>query len=87
MNSEQIWKIEIGTMNVVDEIEKIYNALNDYLQLGVNYPSWLKGIYPVSETAEMGIKEKNLFILKIENKIAGSIILNHKQEKHIIKLL
>ena len=33
MNSEQIWKIEIGTMNVVDEIEKIYRLSSIRCQL------------------------------------------------------
>lgn len=74
-------KIELGTLNDINELENVYNDLNDHLQLGINYPGWLKGVYPVRETAEIGIREGNLFTLKIEGKIAGSVILNHKQEK------
>lgn len=74
-------KIEIGTIDDINALEEIYNDLNDYLHLGINYPGWLKGVYPVRETAETGIKEGNLFTLRIGNRIAGSIILNHKQEE------
>lgn len=82
MKSEfEIWNIEAGTLNDVDELEKLYNDLNDYLQSGINYSGWRKGIYPVRETAEIGIEEENLFNLRVEGKIVGSIILNHKQEE------
>lgn len=75
------WKIEAGTTRDLDELEKIYNDVNDYLQQGINYPGWLKGIYPVREDAEIGIMENTLFTLKVGGNIAGSIILNHKHEK------
>jgi len=77
----EIWNIETGTMNDIDELEKLYNDLNEYLQLEINYPGWIKGVYPVRETAETGIKEENLFILRVGGRIAGAIILNHKQEE------
>ncbi len=81
MNNEAIWKIKPGTPSHIDELERLYNDLNDHLELGVNYPGWLKGVYPVREDAKIGIDEETLFTLKIGNKIAGSIILNHNQEK------
>ena len=73
--------IELGTMADVDELEKLYDDVNDYFQTGFNYPGWLKGIYPVRETAIAGIADGNLFTLKIGNRIAGSVILNHKPEE------
>lgn len=76
-----ICNIENGTINDIDELEKLYNKINDYLTSGINYPGWLKGVYPIRETAETGIKENNLFVLRVEDKIIGSIILNHKQEE------
>lgn len=82
MKSEfEIWNIETGTLSDIDDLEKLYNDINDYLQIKINYAGWRKGIYPVRETAEAGIEEANLFILRVEGKIAGSIILNHKQEE------
>ena len=73
-------KIEIGSEKDIKQLEKLYDDLNDYLNANINYPGWIKGIYPVRETAETAIKEKTLFTLKIDNIIAGSIILNQKPE-------
>ena len=72
--------IEKGTTEDVDELENLYDALNDHLSRAVNYPGWIKGIYPVRETAEDAIKEGSLFVLRIDGLIAGSIILNHTPE-------
>jgi len=73
--------IEMGTMAEADALEKLYDDLNDYFQSGFNYPGWLKGVYPVRETAIAGIADGSLFTLKIRNRIAGSVILNHKPEE------
>ncbi|KPU45863.1 putative acetyltransferase [Oxobacter pfennigii] len=72
--------IEKGSINDIDQLENLYDNLNDYLAQGINYPGWAKGIYPVRETAVNGIESNSLFILKIDNEIAGSVILNHKPE-------
>lgn len=72
--------IEKGTVNNIDELEILYNNLNDYLEAHVNYPGWIKHIYPVRETAVSGIEADNLFVLKIDGVIAGSVILNHEPE-------
>lgn len=72
--------IEKGTVDDIDELENLYDSLNDYLELGTNYAGWAKGIYPIRETAVSGIQNNNLFVLKMDNKIAGSIILNHEPE-------
>lgn len=72
--------IEKGTINDIDELENLYDNLNDYLTLGTNYPGWAKGIYPIRETAVCGIQNNDLLILKMNNEIAGSIILNHVPE-------
>lgn len=72
--------IEKGTVDDIDELENLYDSLNDYLELGTNYAGWAKGIYPIRETAVSGIQNNNLFVLKMDNKIAGSIILNHESE-------
>jgi len=72
--------IEKGTINDIDELENLYDNLNDYLKLGINYPGWAKGIYPIRETAVCGIQNSNLFVFRMNNEIAGSIILNHEPE-------
>jgi ribosomal protein S18 acetylase RimI-like enzyme len=69
-----------GKEKDLDELEILYNDTNDFLNSNVNYPGWQRGIYPVRETANTDINERNLFVAKIDNKICGSIILNHKPE-------
>ncbi|EPY2303237.1 TPA: GNAT family N-acetyltransferase [Clostridium sporogenes] len=71
---------ELGKVNDIDELEQLYNDLNDYLAKGVNYPGWIKGIYPVRQNAIDGIKHGNLYVLKYNGKIIGSVILNHEPE-------
>lgn len=73
--------IEKAGLEDLNELECLYNELNDYLSKHINYPGWIKGIYPVRETAENGINEDSLFILRKNDIIAGSVILNHEPEK------
>ncbi len=73
--------IERGTINDIDELEILYDELNDYLESTINYPGWIKGIYPIRKHAEKGIREQNIFVLKIGNTIAGSVILSHEPEE------
>lgn len=72
--------IEKGTINDIDELEDLYNDLNDYLESNINYPGWIKHIYPIRQTALDGIQDDGLFVLKTAERIIGSIILNHKPE-------
>ncbi len=71
---------ELGKTQDIDELEQLYNELNDHLAEGVNYPGWIKGIYPVRENAINGVKNNNLFVVRHEGKIVGSIILSHEPE-------
>lgn len=73
--------IEKGTTKDIDELEKLYDDLNEYLESNINYPGWIKGIYPIRQTAINGIAKNNLFILRIDNEIAGSVILSHEPEE------
>lgn len=72
--------IESGKASDIDELEKLYDDLNDYLSKGINYPGWLKGVYPVKKNAIDGIEHGKLYAAKHNGKIAGSLILSHKPE-------
>jgi len=50
------------------------------LAAGVNYPGWIKDIYPIRQNAIDGIKSNNLYVAKQNGEIIGSIILNHEPE-------
>lgn len=73
--------IETGTFADIDELEQLYDDLNDYLSATTNYPGWIKGIYPIREDAVIGIENNTLFVLKFDGKIAGSIILDHHPDE------
>lgn len=72
--------IELGTINDIEEMEQLYDNITDYLGKGINYPGWLKGIYPIRQNAVNGLNDNNLFVAKYMGKIVGSIILNHTSE-------
>lgn len=73
-------KIIKATPEHLDELEELYNELNDYFSSTVNYPGWIKHIYPIRETAENALAEGSLFVAIENESIAGSIILNHEPE-------
>lgn len=72
--------IELGKSKDIDELEQLYNDLNDYLANGVNYPGWIKGIYPVRQNAIDGVEHRSLYVARYEGKIVGNIILSHEPE-------
>jgi ribosomal protein S18 acetylase RimI-like enzyme len=73
--------IEYGTSADIDELEKLYDDLNDYLSATTNYPGWIKGIYPVRENAVAGIEDNTLFVVRHNGKIVGSVILDHHPDE------
>lgn len=73
-------KIELGKVNDINELEQLYDDLNDHLAKGINYPGWKKGIYPIRQNAIEGIEHGNLFVAKYKDKMVGSVILSHVPE-------
>mgnify|MGYP004599049391 CR=1 FL=1 len=73
--------IEKGIPADIDELEQLYNDLNDFLAADINHPGWIKGVYPTRQIAEKGIEEQSLYVVRHEGRIAGSIILNHHAEQ------
>lgn len=74
-------KIEQGTDADLDAAVQLYNDLHTVLETGVNYPGWIRDVYPIREDAATGIAERSLFVARIGDRIVGSIILNHKPEQ------
>lgn len=72
--------IRLGSEADTDELEQLYDCINDHLSETVNYPGWRKGLYPVRQTAEAGIQEGSLYVAVWENQIVGSMILRHTPE-------
>ncbi len=77
--------MQLATINNIDELEQLYNDLNDYLEKNINYPGWKKGVYPVRQNAIDGINSNDLFIAKYDDRIIGSIILKQEPEEEYKK--
>lgn len=75
------FKIVPGTDLDIDEISALYDHVAEYAESHVNYPGWKKGVYPTRADAELGIKEGTLYAALINKTIAGSVIVNEKQEE------
>lgn len=73
--------IRKGLMSDADELEKLYDDLNDYSAENINYCGFKKGIYPTRIDAVKGIEENNLYVAIKGDVIVGSFILRHKPEE------
>lgn len=71
----------LADLSDVDDVTKIYMDIHEEHANGINYPKWPYNIYPIEEDAKEGIDKQELYVLKIENQIVGSVILNHHQEE------
>jgi len=71
---------EKGTEFDIDQLAQLYDNLNDFLASSINYPGWIKGVYPIRENAINGVANGNLYVAKNAGKIVGSIILSHEPE-------
>jgi ribosomal protein S18 acetylase RimI-like enzyme len=78
--------IELGKENDINELEQLYNDLNDHLEKEVNYPGWKKGVYPIRQNAIDGVKQGNLYVAKYNGQIVGSLILSHEAEPAYYKV-
>lgn len=56
--------IEPGSLADIDELERLYDELNDHLSVTINYLGWIKGIYPVRENAAAGVDDNSLFVAR-----------------------
>ncbi|WP_367568402.1 N-acetyltransferase family protein [Lacrimispora sp.] len=73
-------EIKQGTEQDVHEILALYDAVIEYLESHTNYTGWKKEVYPTHIQAEEGVKEGTLYIALSSGRIAGSVIINQKQE-------
>ena len=73
------FSIRKATENDIDEIENLYNSLNDYLAEHENGPRWKKGVYPLREHAEAALAEGTLYVAAADEKIAGTVVYSREQ--------
>lgn len=80
MNLAQDLQVELGNKNNLDAIEQLYDASVDHLTQTINYPGWQKGKYPNRDTATVGIENGTLYVVKQEEEIIATVILDHHVE-------
>lgn len=68
-------------MSDANEMEELYDCINDFFAENINYSGWKKGIYPTRYDAVQGIQENNLYVAVKKGVIVGSFILRHKPEE------
>ena len=63
----------------LDAIEQIYTRVHDDEEKGLATTGWIRGVYPIRETAEQALKRDDLFVLKAEGKVVATGIINKIQ--------
>lgn len=69
----------LAQLGDVESVAYIYQAIHEDLEKTINYPKWPKDIYPTETSALNAIQNQELYILKVDCQIVGSVILNHDQ--------
>ena len=62
-----------------DAIEQIYTRVHDDEEKGLATTGWIRGVYPIRETAEQVLKRDDLFVLKAEGRVVATGIINKIQ--------
>ena len=75
------FRIEPGLIADLNELERLYDDLNDYLSANTNYPGWIKGVYPTRREALAGLENNTLYVARYNGKIVGSVVLDHQPEE------
>ncbi len=72
--------IERGTPADAQEMERLFDELNDRLALGGPGPGWRKGVYPTREHAEADAREGTLYVARLDGRIVGAVALGGEPE-------
>lgn len=63
----------------IDRISEIYEMIHTEQERGMTYTGWVRGVYPVRDTAESALGRGDLFVEELDGDIAGAAIINHTQ--------
>ena len=74
--------IEKARPSDIDAVAALYDDLNDYLAANVNYPGWMKGVYPTRNDAEHFFETDTLYVAWVGGALAGSFALTFEPEQN-----
>ncbi len=63
----------------IDAVEALYEKIHDAEENGTLTIGWIRGIYPVRQTAEDARKRGDLYVLTEAEKVLGAAVINHIQ--------
>ena len=63
----------------LDAVVSIYDRVHDLEEKGSAVIGWVRGVYPVRQTAENACNEGTLFVLELNDKVCGTAIINQYQ--------
>lgn len=63
----------------IDAIEAIYGRIHDEIDSGRASIGWIRGVYPVRETAQAALSRHDLFVLDEDGQIKAAAIINKTQ--------
>ena len=64
----------------LDEIEQLYDDLNDSIVGVTEGPRWIKGVYPLRRDAEEGLAADCLYVAEVDGVIAGTVMYLNEEE-------
>lgn len=68
-----------ATKKDIDAVETLYDEIHTAEEENRQQIGWIRGIYPIRETAEMALKRDDLFVLEKNGEICGTGIINSIQ--------
>lgn len=72
-------RIRKANKSDLDAVVNIYDEIHKTEEEGIISVGWIRGIYPVKETAEEALKREDLFIIEKDGIVLGSGIINKIQ--------
>lgn len=66
-----------ASLSDIDDVEKLYNDLCDFLVTKDYNPGFRKGYYPTRQEVLYFLEGDALYVAKVDEKIVGSIALTH----------
>ena len=71
--------IRKATENDIDAVEKLYDEIHTAEEANRQTIGWIRGVYPVRDTAQKSLNREDLFVLEDNGDIYGTGIINNIQ--------
>ena len=73
--------IRKATLDDLDAISAIYDAIHDREEAGLAVIGWNRAIYPTRASGEASIRAGDMYVLEEEGRVLAAAKINQKQEE------